>query len=288
MNYLYSEINNLSNVENVSGIYYIEINNKGYVGSTRTLRNRLLAHKNGLLSGKHHSKKLQRAYNKYGCYKMFILCTCPEEYLLKLEQWFMDKEDFNTFYCGRLKADRNTGVKYSEEAKKKMKDHMNKPENKNRLGDMYRGKKRSKEQIEKMAASLRGKKQSEESKQKKREAWNKFKETEEYQIWVEDVKKRMTGKKLTESQRKEISDRMKNREVSQETKDKLSRQKLGKKLNISPDFKNPYRALSDEIVIQIKQDIKNGIGNIEICEKYNVKMHIFIDIKRGRSYKNTN
>ena len=50
------------------GIYCITntITNKVYVGSTVNLHRRCVAHLRTLRANKHHSAKLQRAWNKYG------------------------------------------------------------------------------------------------------------------------------------------------------------------------------------------------------------------------------
>lgn len=55
-------------LKKVAGIYAIVnlVNNKQYIGSTENLRFRFNAHKRLLREQKHHSYKLQRAYNKYG------------------------------------------------------------------------------------------------------------------------------------------------------------------------------------------------------------------------------
>jgi group I intron endonuclease len=54
--------------EKIAAIYIIRnnVNNKIYVGSTNDLNRRLRNHKFLLEAGKHHSKHLQNAYNKYG------------------------------------------------------------------------------------------------------------------------------------------------------------------------------------------------------------------------------
>ena len=51
-------------------------------------------------------------------FKFNILVTCPKEYCIKLEQWFIDnlKPEYNI----RLKADSNIGIKFSDEHKKKL------------------------------------------------------------------------------------------------------------------------------------------------------------------------
>ncbi len=84
-----------------SGIYCItnQINQKSYIGSTISFNNRFGVHKYMLNKNCHHSPYLQHAVNKYGLdnFKFSILATCPSEYRIKLEQWFIDnlKPEYN-------------------------------------------------------------------------------------------------------------------------------------------------------------------------------------------------
>ena len=49
-------------------IYHIinKVNNKRYIGQTINFQNRKITHLRNLRTNKHHSSKLQRAWNKYG------------------------------------------------------------------------------------------------------------------------------------------------------------------------------------------------------------------------------
>lgn len=77
-----------------TGIYKITniINNKFYIGSSHNLKSRKWQHFNCLKRNKHHCIKLQRSYNKYGKDNFIfeIIAKCPKEYLIKLEQFFLD------------------------------------------------------------------------------------------------------------------------------------------------------------------------------------------------------
>ena len=63
-----------------------------YIGSTVDLSSRLPTHLKRLQEGWHHSKKLQRAWRKYGgeSFILSILEFCPKELLLEREQFYMD------------------------------------------------------------------------------------------------------------------------------------------------------------------------------------------------------
>ena len=77
------------------GIYKItnKINNKPYIGSSNNIKRRWRQHISLLNNNKHHSIKLQRAWNKYGQdnFKFEILEECEVEKLLYLEQFYIDK-----------------------------------------------------------------------------------------------------------------------------------------------------------------------------------------------------
>lgn len=82
-----------------SGIYYIfcKANGRGYIGSSKNIKYRICGHFSSLRKGNHHNCHIQNTYNKYkeDSFEFKILCFCPEEYRLKLEQWFLDKSNLN-------------------------------------------------------------------------------------------------------------------------------------------------------------------------------------------------
>ena len=114
-----------------TGVYEIVniITSERYIGSASRIGKssslsgfyvRFEKHKNYLQNNTHYNTHLQRAWNKQGesNFKFNILVTCPKEYCIKLEQWFIDnlKPEYNI----RLKADSNIGIKFSDEHKKKL------------------------------------------------------------------------------------------------------------------------------------------------------------------------
>lgn len=64
-----------------------------YVGSTKTLRQRIKYHKSQLTRNCHHSKLMQRDFNKYGeeSFSLSVLWICPIESLKTNEQVFLDR-----------------------------------------------------------------------------------------------------------------------------------------------------------------------------------------------------
>lgn len=109
----------------ISGVYIIKNseNSKFYIGSSQDIEGRWLNHLYELRKNKHHSIHLQRAYNKHGedNFKFSILARCPIEYLVKLEQWFLDsmKPEYNIL----KNAWSVLGMKHSQETKERISKH---------------------------------------------------------------------------------------------------------------------------------------------------------------------
>lgn len=77
-----------------AGVYKITSNHNGlfYIGSSVNIRNRYHSHRASLRGNYHRSKYLQHVYNKYGSDNLIfeVLTYCPKEYILRMEQWFLD------------------------------------------------------------------------------------------------------------------------------------------------------------------------------------------------------
>ena len=106
-----------------SGIYKIEskINpKKFYIGSSVSLRYRWGKHLSQLREHKHHSRKLQFHYNKYGEDDLvfIIIEPCFREFLVIREQYYLDK--FKPFFNCNPKAESPLGIKRTEETKRRM------------------------------------------------------------------------------------------------------------------------------------------------------------------------
>ncbi len=84
-------------MRNNSGIYIIRnnIDKRIYIGSAFNIRKRFNVHNSLLRRNKHHSKKLQNFYNKYGKNSLIfeVLEYCNKKVLLKKEQYYIDKYD---------------------------------------------------------------------------------------------------------------------------------------------------------------------------------------------------
>jgi hypothetical protein len=124
---------------------------------------------------KHYNKHLLAAYNKYGKSNFIweIIEECSREILHEREQYYIDffqpfeEKGFNT---ARIVKAPMTGRKHTEEDKEKMSrvlKALNRKcpeERKAYFSQLYKGRKRSQEAIEKGAAKLRGRSKSNEHK----------------------------------------------------------------------------------------------------------------------------
>ena len=96
-----------------SGIYKIinVLNNKMYIGSTKNFKKRFQTHLRMLRKNKHHSIKLQRAYNKYGeeNFKFEIVeeCEYTKNLIIERENYYIKK--FNSKENGYNIADASFG-----------------------------------------------------------------------------------------------------------------------------------------------------------------------------------
>ena len=106
----------------ISGIYKITnlITQDSYIGSAVNLNSRKRTHFANMNLSKHPNKHLQASCNKYSIdnFQFDVLAKCPKEYLLKLEQFFIDilKPTFNK----RKEVNSNLGMVLTEEHKQKI------------------------------------------------------------------------------------------------------------------------------------------------------------------------
>jgi group I intron endonuclease len=119
-----------------TGVYQIRnlVNGKRYIGSAANKRGfdqRWSIHRTLLLQGKHHSSKLQNAWNKYGVasFAFEILEECQISKCIEREQHYLDMLLFASNKDGRFdelgyninrKADSRFGAVLSDETKAKI------------------------------------------------------------------------------------------------------------------------------------------------------------------------
>ena len=162
----------------ITGVYriYCSGNNKVYIGSAVSIRQRLACHFSMLKRGVHTNKHLQNAYDKYGCNTFWsdILIVCDETSRIKLEQELINvynAADPEYGMNNSWTAVTSVGFKHSDETKARM-SILAKTRSTFHLVDYWRGKTspmkgkegRKWSDEEKLAASIS---------RKGRIAWNK-------------------------------------------------------------------------------------------------------------------
>lgn len=134
-----------------TGIYVIENlqNGRRYVGSAMRFSKRWKEHQRGLARGNHHSRFLQRDWNKRGseAFQFRVALFCKPEDLLFYEQALIDfyKPEYNTAPI----AGSQLGFRHSDETKIKMAEAARRTKN-------FTGKTHSAESNERNAAAHRG------------------------------------------------------------------------------------------------------------------------------------
>lgn len=150
-----------------SGIYKITntVNQKIYIGSATKLLSRKSEHFHYLKNNKHHSRKLQNSFNKYGidnfCFDIIEYIEDKTK-LIEREQYYLDL--LNPYYNICKFAGSTLGLKKSKESIEKSKIGYLKlisekgapnkgipksEEHKQKIGDIHRGKTVSQESIQK-------------------------------------------------------------------------------------------------------------------------------------------
>jgi len=147
----------------ISGIYQIQSRkkpNRIYIGSAVDIYHRWNNHLSDLRKNKHHSRTLQRHFNKYGKNDLVfsVIICCDKEDLISIEQFYLDS--YKYYFNGAQKAGSRLGCKHTSEARQKM------SESKKGEKHNYYGKHFSEETKRKISESKIGKHYSDELKQK--------------------------------------------------------------------------------------------------------------------------
>lgn len=214
------------------GIYKIQSrihSDRFYIGSSVNIKKRLSEHKRKLFLNEHDSPKLQDHFNKYSWQDLdySIVEECEKAQLVEREQYYIDtlKPWFNICQI----AGNCLGKKHSEETKRKLKIARNRraavsgwhhsEETKKKWSEMRKGRKLSKETIEKIVSKTKGKKRTEECKKRISESLKGAK----HYAYRKPARNR--GTKHTEESKRKMSIAHKN--MSEETKRKMSESAKG-------------------------------------------------------------
>jgi len=246
---------------NNCGIYKITntVDGKFYIGSSTNIFRRWREHKSRLRMGKHHSRYLQNAWNKYGeeLFSFEVALLCEVDDLCRYEQAYIDalKPEYNIAVCAEA-----SGRFMSDETKRK-------------IGDSIR----------KCGNHRAGVKLSEETKRKMSEA-HKALWTEEYKLKHRPTEEHLhkmheanKGRHHTEETRRKLSEANKGKHLSDETKRKLSEANKGKHLSDETKRKQSEalkgRKLSEEQILQIIA-CNTGRKHTEETRKHMSEAHI--------------
>lgn len=149
--------------ETRGGIYAIRnlVTQKKYVGSAICIGKRLKQHTRSLARGKHHSVKLQRAWDKYGAsaFEFVVLAIVDEPAMLLTHEqaWIDFLDSAASGYNMTATAGSLLGFKHTTETRQ-------------RMSEAHTGLVRSDEHRVNLSIANSGKKMSDEARQKMREA----------------------------------------------------------------------------------------------------------------------
>ena len=255
-----------------SGIYCIILSNKiVYIGQTKKNRTRWYAHRKALESNSHVNTHLQNKYNKDLNLGFRMLEISGEDNLSPLEKKWVDYYGFETL-CNFQYPDINQAYIVSKETIAK-------------IVKAHTGRRNTPGTIEKMGLAqlgeknhMYGKKQSVESNKKRSESLRKFYATNT------PVNK---GRKLTESQKTNISKGIKKYYQDPENRRKKSLESIGRKRSKETQekmLKILYKPINEDLFDQL---IEMGVMKKDIEQIFgfsNVKY--YSELKRHKERKN--
>lgn len=252
------------------GVYKIlnRKNGKFYIGSSIDVEKRFSSHKKELIAGTHNNKHLQNAWNKYGedSFEFLVIEEVSDiNELRNRETYYLQSTKCTNPDIGYNLLDNaniGLGVQASTEIRQKISVACSGDKNGN-----Y-GRKHTEEEKVRMRDNRWGVGY----KCKHRSAYYKKKTPEEIAF-----------------SRKRMSEFMRNRVVSDETREKLRQSRLGKKA--SPELrkkfsesrkgnKNSNSKLTREQVLEIYEKMNNGVSYKEVCLEYGIGQCWAYKIKR--------
>lgn len=244
-----------------SGIYALvnKRNGKKYIGRSVNLHKREMTHLWLLKNNRHFNVHLQRAWNNGDRFDFVILEECTEDKCNDREIYWIDK--LNTMKVGYNLCEggnTTTGYHFSEETKRK-------------ISSKNKGKKTSTETIEKRIKSLKAHMENDpDFAMSHKEKLRQIAIDRNFGHWNE-------GTHHTEAEKRNLSEKLKGRFVSDEHKKKLKELYSGEK--------SLTAKLSRSDVIEIRYRYLNGERQIDICKDYPVGPQTIYDIVRNRRWK---
>lgn len=264
-----------------TGVYLImnTVNGRLYVGSALRLRNRWKDHQRQLSQGRHHSRFLQRAWDKYGpqAFRFESQLYCNRDNLLRYEQALIDfyRPDYNS----RPTAGNQFGFRHSPESRAKMSASNNRTgnpgykhseESKRQISNNRKGKgggAMSPERAAEISAALKGRPCPVERRTRISSSLTGRKQSQET---IDKRVKKLIGRKMPNGFGDAVSERMKGRKLSALTIEKISRKRS---------------KLTDDQVRYAKKQLNAGVRQRAIAAELCVDSSVISEISCGKSYK---
>lgn len=249
------------------GIYSITNtkSDKRYVGSASNIEKRWNRHRVDLRTGKHHSRHLQAAWNKYGesAFRFDMVTTCEPGELIEQEQFWIDvfqtANEKHGYNCAPV-ANSRLGMKATDETRARLslahKGHKPSEETRAKLSVASREAHSRPDIKAKIIAGLVGRKRSLESKAK--------------------IAAARLGWQFSPETRAKMSESATGRKVSAETRAKMAIAQRGQ------DGANAK--LNDNDVRQIRRLLSSGMSQVDIAKKFGVTQTCISHIKLGKNW----
>lgn len=267
-----------------TGIYSITntLNGRRYVGSASSIKKRWRQHIRTLGTGKHHSRFMQRCFDKHGesAFRFEVLLYCSRDNLLMYEQALIDglKPEYNSTPTAgsqlgyrhsdetraKLKAARarnpsspRKGMAHTEESRKKISESRKgkgggpmSDDRKVKIGAAHKGKVIPQEMRDRISKALTGLKQS--------------------AATIEKRSAKLRGRKMPEGFSESQRLRMIGSKMSDSAREKLSRSKA---------------SIPDEVVRDVRRLLGDKISHRKISDATGVTRDTVAGISCGRNYR---
>lgn len=249
------------------GIYSITNtkSNKRYVGSASDIEKRWNRHRVDLRSGKHHSRHLQAAWNKYGesSFRFDVVTACEPGELIWQEQFWIDAfqaaDEQHGYNCAPVASSR-LGMRATEETRVKLslshKGYKPSDETRAKLSVASREAHSRPDIKAKIIAGLVGRKRSLESRAK--------------------ISAARLGWQFSPETREKMSEAAKKRKASAATRAKMAASQRGQ------DGANAK--LNDDDVRQIRKLLSSGMSQEQIARRFGVTQTCISHIKLGKNW----
>lgn len=266
----------------VSGIYAITHMDSGrkYIGSAVNISKRWGEHIRQLKKNIHHSKFMQRSWDKHGhrSFSFDALLFCEKSNLIFYEQTFLDA--YQPAFNSAPTAGSQLGYKHSKETRKKLSAAVKRTRN-------FTGKSHSEESKEKISRAKKGVKNgplSDETKAKIGEAHRGRVRSEEYRKKISDGLK---GHKQGPEQIERRARKLRGRKMSEEFKRNASERMTGVKIPelVKEKIMRAKSVWPDDTVTEVRRLLAKGLKHKEVFAITGVPTYTVADISCGRKYR---